>query len=254
MTVVLMAGPGDSTHIVYNALIAKFDVTRVILENRVSRKQLLGRRVKRLGWPTVAGQTAFQALAVPLMTITSRMRIQRIKEKFGLDDSTPPVERTIRVTSANSEGAIAALKLAEPSVVVVNGTRILSKAVLSSVEAPFINLHTGITPAYRGVHVGYWALAERRPDLFGVTVHVVDEGIDTGGVVAQTTLEPEPADNFVTYPYLQLAAALPLLEKAVGDALAGAITLQAPAEGRSRLYYHPTLGQYLRNRLRYGIR
>src|SRR5438093_9923670 len=42
--------------------------------------------------------------------------------------------------------------------VVVNGTRIISEAVLTASDAVFINMHAGITPKYRGVHGGYWAL------------------------------------------------------------------------------------------------
>ena len=42
---------------------------------------------------------------------------------------------------------------------VVNGTRILSRRMLESIDAVFLNMHVGITPKYRGVHGGYWALA-----------------------------------------------------------------------------------------------
>ena len=63
----------------------------------------------------------------------------------------------------------------------------------------------GITPLYRGVHGAYWALAEGRRDLCGVTVHRVDAGIDTGEVLAQVLIDPTPQDNFVTYPWLQVA-------------------------------------------------
>jgi folate-dependent phosphoribosylglycinamide formyltransferase PurN len=253
VTVVLLGGPGDSTHIVYNAIASKFEVRKVILENRVPRSQLLRRRTKRLGLSRVAGQLAFQSLVVPVLGLTSKRRVNQIKADFVLDDSPPPPDKVMRVTSANSAGAIAALRLAEPSVVVVNGTRILSQEVLTSVPAPFINLHIGITPAYRGVHGGYWALVDRRPDLFGATVHLVDAGIDTGGILGQRVVEPEPQDNFVTYPYLQLAAALPLLEEAIQDALAGELKSRS-GSGPSRLFYHPTLAEYLRNRVRYRIR
>ena len=53
--------------------------------------------------------------------------------------------------------------------------------LLEAVPAVFLNTLAGITPSYRGVHGAYWALVQRQPDACGVTVHLVDAGIDTGG-------------------------------------------------------------------------
>src|SRR5690606_31292352 len=117
--------------------------------------------------------------------------------------------------SINDPSTRAILRDVSPDVVVVNGTRIIAQSVLDAVDAPFLNTHAGITPAYRGVHGGYWALAEGQPELCGVTVHRVDRGIDTGDVIAQAIVHPTRADNFQTYPLLQLKAALPLLQDAV---------------------------------------
>ena len=90
------------------------------------------------------------------------------------------------------------------------------------------------------------------PERCGVTVHLVDAGIDTGAIVDQAPIKPTREDSFVTYPYLQLAAALPLLVKAVHGALAGAL-LSKPATGKSAVWYHPGLLQYLTGRLS-GVR
>src|SRR4029077_4353932 len=121
------------------------------------------------------------------------------------------------------------------------------------VSATFLNVHAGITPRYRGVHGGYWALAEGSPELCGVTIHRVDAGVDTGPIVEQAKISPAETDNFVTYPYLQLATALPLLRRAIEAALKGELEFR-PARGASRLYYHPSIGQYFRNRFRSGVR
>jgi folate-dependent phosphoribosylglycinamide formyltransferase PurN len=72
------------------------------------------------------------------------------------------------------------LKAINPDLVIVNGTRIISKKVLSSINSKFVNIHVGITPKYRGVHGTYWALVNNDVENSGVTVHFVDEGIDTG--------------------------------------------------------------------------
>ena len=86
----------------------------------------------------------------------------------------------------------------------------------------------GSRPATAGVHGGYWALREGRPDLAGSTVHLVDPGIDTGGILAQTTFTPDGADSIATYPFLHLACAIPLLLDQVDAVLAGSRPVTVP--------------------------
>src|SRR5690606_24425483 len=94
------------------------------------------------------------------------------------------------VPSVNATQCIDLVQKIEPDIVVVNGTRIISKKVLDAVPVSFINTHVGITPKYRGVHGAYWALACGDTDNCGVTVHLVDKGIDTGGILKQAVIAP----------------------------------------------------------------
>jgi len=81
-----------------------------------------------------------------------------------------------------------------------------------------------------------------------VTVHLFDEGIDTGGVLYQAKVDFAPNDNIATDQHRQMAAALPLLLSAVEDALKGQLRprrIKLP----SRQWFHPTLWGYLRTGL-----
>lgn len=69
------------------------------------------------------------------------------------------------------------------------------------------------------MHGGYWALAQREPQLCGVTVHFVDPGIDTGGVIGQALIHATSTDNFCSYPWLQLCLGLPILISAVSKVI-----------------------------------
>ena len=246
--IVILAGPGESTDILFHALDAEFGVYRIIVETPVSQKQLLKRRAEKLGWRTVLGQIAFKLLVASPLSRAAQPRLQALKQVHSLNDQPLPPDRTIRVVSVNDPECIAALQSLNPDVVVVNGTRIIAKRVLSSVPCPFINTHAGITPLYRGVHGGYWALANNDAAHCGVSVHLVDAGIDTGSIIAQALIQPTPEDNFATYPLLQLIAGLPLLKDAVRAALSGSIELRRSPEGVSRLWSHPTLAEYRANR------
>ncbi|QDA59333.1 formyl transferase [Hymenobacter jejuensis] len=252
--IVILAGPGESTDILFHALDREFGVHRIIVETPVSQKQLLKRRLEKLGWPTVAGQVLFKLLIAKQLEGSSKRRLQAIKQQQQLDSRPLPEDRVVRVSSVNAPECIEQLQQLQPDVIVVNGTRIISKKVLNSVPCKFINTHAGITPLYRGVHGGYWALANNDRAHCGVSVHLVDPGIDTGAIIAQALIDPTPEDNFVTYPLLQLAAGLPLLKQAIRDALQGTLMLKPAPEGQSRLWSHPTLQEYLHNRRRTGTR
>ena len=246
--IVVLAGPGESTDTLFHYLDSALGIHCVIVETPVSQRQLLRRRAEKLGWRTVMGQVLFKLLVAAPLALKSQARQAAIRAEHSLRAEAIPADRLRFVSSVNSPECIALLQELQPDVVVVNGTRIIAKKVLTSVPCPFLNTHAGITPLYRGVHGGYWALTQHDSAHCGVSVHLVDAGIDTGGILYQALISPVAADNFTTYPLLQLAAGLPLLAQAVRDALAGNLRLCPAPEGVSRLWSHPTYAEYQRHR------
>jgi folate-dependent phosphoribosylglycinamide formyltransferase PurN len=252
--IVLLAAPGEPTHIVYHRLAAELGLRHVVLEEPVSKKQLIRGRIKRLGLPTVVGQLAFQGALVPALRRQAAPRLAEIRREFGMNPSEMTGALLHRVRSANDEATIELLKALRPAAVAVQGTRILSRKLLSAVDCPFINMHAGLTPLYRGVHGGYWAAASGNPDLCGVTVHLVDPGIDTGRILGQARVQIGPQDGFVTYPYLQLGVGLPLLVRALRAAREGKLEIASAPPGESRLWSHPTAWGYVWRRIARGVR
>jgi len=171
-----------------------------------------------------------------------------------MDEAPIPAKCIVDVASVNNNRTASLLKELAPRVVVVNGTRILEEKVLNATSGVFLNTHVGITPFYRGVHGGYWALAAGDLEHCGVTIHKIDRGIDTGEIVAQALIKPTAADNFSTYPLLQIANALPLLKRAVRESLNGGLKTQPMTTGKSKLWSHPTAYQYLKHRIASGVR
>lgn len=250
--IMLIGSENPTTWIVYNHIIREFGLCPAIIEQPVPRSVLLKNRARKLGWLAVLGQMLFVALIRPLLQQRATARLREIAASTGLE-AVPPETAAIRhVENINAPDALELLRQAKPDVVVVNGTRILKRATLQATKAVFLNTHQGMTPRYRGAHGAYWALYQNDPQHCGVTVHVVDEGIDTGAIVAQARIEPTPKDNFATYPYLQTAAALPLLTAAVAAVLDGSLATHA-VEGPSAVWYHPGILQYLWA-LRRGVR
>ncbi len=247
----LLTAEGGAGRIAANYLSRHFPALTVIVETPVSRGELLRRRLRRLGFITVAGQLAFMALQ-RVQERLSRGRIGAIMRQAGLDDRVPSSVPVIRVASVNAPECLAQLAKLKPAAVLVVGTRLIAPEVLCAAGVPFINYHAGVTPKYRGVHGGYWALAQGDNENCGVTVHLIDAGIDTGGVLYQARFAPQAGDNFSTYPSRQLAAALPLLTQAARDAMAGKLQVR-PVDLPLRLWSHPTIWTYLGNGLRRGV-
>jgi len=212
---------------------------------------MLRNRGRRLGWATVGGQVLFMATLVPWLARLGRRRISELMRGHGLRDDPLPEHLVRHVPSVNDPEVVVHLQARDPAVVLVNGTRIIRRHVLDAVGAPFLNTHAGITPRYRGVHGGYWALWNGEPEQFGVTIHEVDPGVDTGAVLHQARPVPSAMDSFVTYPLLQQAASLPALLHLLKMVSEGRSLPPVPDEDApSKQWYHPTLCQYLQGRLR----
>jgi phosphoribosylglycinamide formyltransferase 1 len=246
--IVLLARESSATAILYHALAPQFDV-RVLYEQAPTTLRLLRSRVKRLGLLTVIGQVLFQMMVAKPLGWLSRTRKAEILRTSGVPDAPIPADRIAWVNSVNDPACWDQVRSLAPRAVVINGTRILSKKTIAALGVPVLNTHVGITPMYRGVHGAYWALVQDDRAHCGVTVHLVDEGVDTGSILHQALIEPTAADNFCTYPTLQMVAGSRLMAQALGWVFAGRQQPRKP-EGADRRWEIPTLWAYCLNRFR----
>ena len=87
---------------------------------------------------------------------------------------------------------------------------------------PAINVHPSLLPAFPGVDAIGQALAAGVPET-GVTVHFLDDGVDSGPVILQETVPVEPRDTPETLHERIRAVEHRLLPEAVRLYLAGAV-------------------------------
>jgi phosphoribosylglycinamide formyltransferase-1 len=88
-------------------------------------------------------------------------------------------------------------------VVLAGYMQLLDAAFLARFPQRVINVHPALLPAFPGIGAVEQALAHG-VKVFGVTVHYVDEGIDTGPIIAQRTLElPHASDAAAVRAALQ---------------------------------------------------
>jgi methionyl-tRNA formyltransferase len=89
-----------------------------------------------------------------------------------------------RVTDADAPITAAAVAERDPAWVVSHGYRhIVGPDVLATRPDRFVNLHIALLPWNRGADPNLWSWIDDTPK--GVTIHLMDAGVDTGDVLAQ---------------------------------------------------------------------
>jgi len=102
----------------------------------------------------------------------------------------PEVDGVIDVPQSelNSPQTRSLLEQLAPDVLIVSSCPLLKQNIYGTARLAAINVHRGITPAYRGDSTLFWAMFQGDYDHVGVTVHHLDDGVDTGPVLAQGML------------------------------------------------------------------
>ena len=123
--------------------------------------------------PDAFGLEAAAALGCPVASLPSQ---GRKREAFDTD-------------------AAQLLQQYRPDLVVLAGyMRILSPAFIQPFAGRIINIHPADTHLHQGLHAYEWAFENKLPET-KITVHLVDEGLDTGPVLAQKTVDLRGADT-----------------------------------------------------------
>jgi methionyl-tRNA formyltransferase len=243
--VVVVTEGGPHIWAIVNALSDRLSPVTAILEAPESKSLLLKRRARKMGWISALGQFGTMVLTRLGKRVFAR-RAGHIAAENGLVTKPRPGQKIVHIASADSAEFLAAVAAAKPSVILLAGCRLLSPKTLAALPCPVLNYHAGITPRYRGMNGGYWALASGDAENFGATVHLVDAGVDTGDTLYQVRGRPEPGDNFMLYALRLAALSREICIRAVEDVLAGRLAPHKPQPGMpSKQWYHPTLWSYL---------
>jgi phosphoribosylglycinamide formyltransferase-1 len=125
-------------------------------------------------------------------------------------------------------------------VVLAGYMQLLSPAFLARFEDAVINVHPSLLPAFAGIHPIEEAV-DYGVKIFGVTVHYVDDGVDSGAIILQGSIElPDETSAEAVHRALQPLEHT-LLPEAVRLAARGALgrdpenprrVVVAPEQGR----------------------
>ena len=134
---------------------------------------------------------------------------------------------------------IARLNGLNPDVLIAIGyTNILKKPILELPRRCAVNFHASLLPAYRGKHPVFWCL--RNGERWsGLTVHIMDEGIDSGDILYQVKVRTRRTDTVASLYERILSRSLALIPRLVEEVERGAIRPE-PQE-QSGASYHSSI-------------
>ena len=92
--------------------------------------------------------------------------------------------------------------------------QIFKNEIINLTRYKIINCHAGKLPFYKGRNILNWALINDESE-FGITVHYVDKGIDTGDIILQDTYSIKDTDDYATLLVRSYGACSSILYRAI---------------------------------------
>ncbi len=140
------------------------------------------------GWP----------VAFTLLTDRPRARVIRRANRLGIPTVILP-SRRFPSREAYDRALFAELRALEPLdlVVLAGYMKILPPEIVRHFARRMVNIHPSLLPKYPGLNAIERAFRAGESKT-GVTVHWVDEGVDTGPVIAQVEVPILPGDTLAT--------------------------------------------------------
>lgn len=223
------------------------NVDAIIIESHIkgqfrSLKSKLKRYRKQRGiWYSL--YKLFEAIYIKFENI----RLDRQILLFGAADTIqfPHSVPSYKVDNINDKFVYDKVMELAPDLIVVLGTSIIKPPLIKVPAKGMINLHMGITPEYRGSKGEFWALYNNEPDKVGVTVHYIDEGIDTGNIILQGTVEVTSLDNERTLRCKNIKKGAELLIQSIHQIGNGTTKIIQRENEKTAFYSTPSLLDYI---------
>lgn len=134
-----------------------------------------------------------QSIQIVFMTVRYDKRDNVLLSLAGQNNI--PVELSDNI---NSEAFMDKVKTYQADLFVsMSFNQIFGDGIRNLPKQGTINCHAGKLPFYRGRNILNWALINDEQE-FGITVHYMDEGIDTGDIILQETYPITDSDNYAT--------------------------------------------------------
>ena len=189
----------------------------VLISGRGSNMEALLQAAQRRQW---AARWGAQVVAV----LSNRPQAQGLQVAAQHGVATEVVDHQAYSSREAFDAALAqAIDAHLPTLVLLAGfMRVLGAGFVARYQGRLLNIHPSLLPAFAGLNTHARAL-QAGCEVAGATVHWVDEGLDSGAIVAQAVVPVLPADTPETLGQRVLAAEHRLYPRAVERVLAAGL-------------------------------
>lgn len=172
-----------------------------------------------------AGQVPAE-IAIVLSDVADSGILQRARQ-FGLKaEFIPPGRFRTKLDDEAEQAYVKRLTDAQADLIVLAGfMRILKGEFLRAFANRVINIHPSLLPAFSGLEAWQQAL-DYGVKVTGCTVHYVDQGVDSGPILAQETVPVLAGDTAASLHERIQQAEWRLYPRVVGALAEGRITLK----------------------------
>jgi len=218
-----------------------------IVVSRVPPRPLLARAGNYLRRYTIQ-QICSRVVAKCYRALTGSKHVHRNAVRRWLSGATiddVSIKPRVRVVPGhNSPQCLALLRDLRPDVIAVFGTAMIRSPVMALASKATLNMHAGLSPYYRGSDTIFWPLYNQEPEMIGVTIHLLDPGIDSGPIVATARPRIEADDDENSLVCKAIVEGTQLYIDAIRSAAAGTLR-SIPQElynGREYRFVNRTMG------------
>lgn len=148
-----------------------------------------------------------------------------------------------KANELNDFAVKAFLDKCNPDLILCIGNSIIRRALLNLPKIGVLNVHMGLLPRYRGIGGNEWPIIEDRPSDLGITLHIMDEGVDTGPIIKSTRIKIKLRDTVTSLEVRYLPEMVHLMHQGVIMARDGQLryVVQLPKDGKQYFALHPRI-------------
>jgi len=130
--------------------------------------------------------------------------------------------KTHFVENHNDEQTENLLQQYNPDYIVLGNARILKSNIIQIPKKGILNAHPAILPKYQGLDCVGWSILNG--DSVGATAHFIDEGIDSGPIILQETVDYSNCRKLIEVRIMVMKICAELLAKSIIGLESGSLT------------------------------
>ena len=192
ISVVILTSQGPRHVYFAQQLMKSFDVLGFVVDDRYRPWDRIRRFLQSNHYNPIE---IYQNLQKKKRILPYEQRDQNLEKEYfkalGATGGLPKEVALHKTIDPNSQETVEWIREKNPDVIVAFGTRMIQSPVLQLARKGALNIHTGLSPHYRGGQCTFWCLYEGEPQYLGVTIHHLTKKIDGGDILytGQTILQ-----------------------------------------------------------------